>query len=330
MALTPNPAVCTYGAEVMQRSLSAFRKEIPGVLDSRNIECVHRCRVASRRIATALVIFQVCHPAKRIKVWQKDINRATRILGKARDLDIQADGVRTFIKGIIPTDQRPGVKRLLLRLRQKRVGVQVELLSMLKRLEKSQALESLDVKCRELIFKNQQVLSFQLERRLQFAGETILPVLDDFLSYEPFVYRVDAVNELHAMRIAAKKLRYTLECFSAIYPDELADYLLVMRMLQDHLGVIHDCDLWHFTSSRIIEKERLRTEKYFGNDLAMKRLMPGFMAFFDNRHQQRIETYQVFTAYWHELKQIDIWEKLRFHVASINHAGHVHHLETSE
>ncbi len=314
----------------MQRSLSAFRKEIPGVLDSRNIEYVHRLRVASRRLATALVVFQACHPAKRVKAWQKDIYRVTRILGKARDLDVQADGVRTFIKGIIPTDQRPGVKRLLLRLRQKRVRVQVELLNMLERLDKTQTLESLDVKSRELIIKNPQAYAREPEKTLRFAGETILPVLDDFLSYEPFVDRVDAVNELHAMRIAAKKLRYTLECFSAIYPDQLADYLPVMRMLQDHLGVIHDCDLWQFNSSRIIEKEHQRTEKYFGNDLPMKRLMPGFMAFFENRHQQRIETYQVFTAYWHELKQIDIWEKLRLQVAPINDVGHVHHLEASE
>ncbi len=330
MALTTNPAVCTYGAEVMQRSLSAFRKEIPGVRDSRNIEYVHRLRVASRRLATALVVFQACHPAKRVKAWQKDISRVTRILGKARDLDVQANGVRTFIKGVIPTDQRPGVKRLLLRLRQKRVRVQVDLLNMLERLDKTQTLESLDVKSRELIIKHPQAYSREPEKMLRFAGETILPVLDDFLSYAPFVNRVDAVNELHAMRIAAKKLRYTLECFSTIYPDQLADYLPVLRMLQDHLGVIHDCDLWEFKSNRIIEKEHQRTEEYFGNDLPMKRLMPGFMAFFENRHQLRVETYQVFTAYWYELNQIDIWEKLRLQVAPINQVGHAHHLEASE
>ena len=142
--------------------------------------------------------------------------------------------------------------------------------------------------------------------------------MDDFLSYEPFVYQVEAVNELHAMRIAAKKLRYTLECLSAIYPDELADYLSVMRMIQDHLGLIHDCDIWIMASSRLIDRERRRTEKYFGSDRAMKRLMPGFMAFFENRRQQRIETYRIFTEYWQELEQIEIWEKLRFQVAPVN------------
>jgi CHAD domain-containing protein len=330
MALTINPEVCTYGAEVMQRSLSAFSKEIPGVLGSRNIEYVHRLRVASRRLATALVIFQACHPAKRVKAWQKDINRATRILGKARDLDIQADGVRTFIKVIISTDQQPGVKRLLLRLRQKRARVQVELLIMLTRLEKTQTLVSLDVQSRALISSHPEVLSRDPEKTLHFAGETIQPVLDDFLSYEPFVDKVEAVEELHAMRIAAKKLRYTLECFSAIYPDELADYLSVMRLLQDRLGLIHDCDLWQIASSGIIERERRRTEKYFGNDLVMKRLMPGYRAFFENRRQQRIETYQIFTAYWHELNQIDIWKKLRIQVAPINQVKQVHHPEASE
>ena len=119
MALKPNPAVCTYGAEVMLRSLGAFRKEIPGVMDSRNIEYVHRLRVASRRLATAINVFQACHPAKRVKAWQKDIFRVTRILGKARDLDVQADEVGSFIKAVSSTDQRPGAKRLLLRFNTK-------------------------------------------------------------------------------------------------------------------------------------------------------------------------------------------------------------------
>jgi|WetSurSiteA1Bulk_404760.scaffolds.fasta_scaffold23796_2 CHAD domain-containing protein len=323
MALTTNSAVCNYGAEVIQRSLSAFRKEIPGVMESRDIESVHRLRVASRRLVTALDVFQICYPTKRVKAWKKDFTQATSILGKARDLDIQAEEVGLFLKATSSSDLRPGVRRLSLRLEQKRKRAQAKLVNMLVLLEKNQALASLKSYSRDLSDKYQAGSSREVDILPVFAGETILPILDNFLSYEPFIDIVEAVEEMHAMRIAAKKLRYTLECFSSIYADGLVEYLSVMRMIQDQLGLMHDCDLWLATSSHIIAMERRRTEKYFGSTMLMKRLMPGYMAFFENRRQKRIETYQAFTEYWHELHLVGIWVKLSSRVAPENQTKHV-------
>jgi CHAD domain-containing protein len=311
MVLTTHPAICSYGAEVLLRSLSAFHKEIPGVLRSRDIEYVHRLRVASRRLDTALVVFQICYPARRIKNWQKELSRTSRTLGRARDLDIQIDGVKKFLKTITSANQRPGIRRLLLRLRQKRGRVQAELVEMLSILEVKQPLASLESQSRALIDHHLAGETRTFEKVRQFAGEVILPVLVNFLSYEPFVDKVEAIEELHAMRIAAKKLRYTVECFSGIYPDQLSEHLSVLRTIQDQLGLIHDCDLWQASSNKIIEKERQRTEKYFGSDMAMKHLMPGFLAFFENRRQQRIDAYQTFTDNWHALERNGIWSKMR-------------------
>jgi CHAD domain-containing protein len=147
--------------------------------------------------------------------------------------------------------------------------------------------------------------------------------LEIFLSYEPFIDHADAVAELHAMRIAAKKLRYTMECFSAVYPDELAEYLSVIRVVQDQLGMIHDCDVWQAASAKFIERERLRTEKYYGSDLPMKRLMPGFSAFFEDQRRKRIQAYQSFLDYWHDLIRLRLWDKLRSRLALENHMKHI-------
>jgi CHAD domain-containing protein len=319
MVINANPAVCVYGAEVTQKHLSAFRKEIPGALRSRDIEYVHRLRVASRRLDTAVLVFHFCHPKKRVKTWQKDLHNITDVLGQARDLDIQAASVKTYLKGSLSTDQHPGVRRLLLRNRQKRKSVQVKLLDALKSLDQHQTLVSLDVRTSKLL-KTLKVPAGQgLEEISAYAGRTIQPVLEEFLSYDSFVNQVDAVEELHAMRIAAKKLRYTMECFSGIFPERLAEYLSTMRVIQEQLGTIHDCDVWHSTGERFIERERRRTEKYFGSDRAMKRLMPGLHAFFENRYQVRVETYTAFTKYWHDLHQAHLWDKLRSQITPVNH-----------
>ncbi len=148
MATKSHPAVCVYGAEVIQRYLSAFRKEYPGVLRSRDIEYVHRMRVASRRLNTALTIFHDDYPNKRVRIWQKDIRQTARILGQARDLDIQSVSVRGFLKGLSEPSKKPGVRRLLLRIVQRRQKAQRKLLTIMDELDSHQTLVAIDVKSR--------------------------------------------------------------------------------------------------------------------------------------------------------------------------------------
>ena len=50
-------------------------------------------------------------------------------------------------------------------------------------------------------------------------------------------------DELHDMRIAAKRLRYLLELTEPCFGEPAADGAKVARQLQDLLGEIHDCDV---------------------------------------------------------------------------------------
>jgi CHAD domain-containing protein len=318
MASNSNPAVCAFGADVTQKYLSAFSKEIPGVLHSRDIEYVHRLRVASRRLDTAIKVFKTCHPEKKMKTWQKELHQVTSVLGRVRDQDIQAACIKSYLKATPSTDLRPGIRRLLLRVIQKRKRIQVILLDALKSLDQHQTLVSLDVRSRALKKSIKITDGMRSEEIYAYASGIILPVLEKFLSYDLFVDQVEAVKELHAMRIAAKKLRYTLECFAVIYPGNLVEFLSTMREIQDQLGTIHDCDVWQATSIWFIDRERQRAEKYFGSDRAMVRLMPGLLAFFEDRYQRRIETYNAFTRYWRELHQAHLWDKLQSQIAPMN------------
>jgi len=45
--------------------------------------------------------------------------------------------------------------------------------------------------------------------------------LSVLLSYEPWVFHPEAVAEHHATRIAAKKLRYTMEIYGSVYRNNL-------------------------------------------------------------------------------------------------------------
>ena len=81
------------------------------------------------------------------------------------------------------------------------------------------------------------------------AARLIGKRLDAFLSYEPYLAYPDKVYELHEMRIAAKRLRYTMEIFQDAYalrPDVGAQFgqaLDAVKAVQEHLGALHDADV---------------------------------------------------------------------------------------
>ena len=73
--------------------------------------------------------------------------------------------------------------------------------------------------------------------------------LHEMLAFAPCLLDAEAVYELHQMRIAAKRLRYTMELFQEVYapnPDFAARFtaaLETVKTLQDHLGFLHDADV---------------------------------------------------------------------------------------
>jgi hypothetical protein len=50
-------------------------------------------------------------------------------------------------------------------------------------------------------------------------------------------------GEQHQLRIAAKRLRYTLELFREFLPEQANDAIKDLKGLQDALGLLHDCDV---------------------------------------------------------------------------------------
>lgn len=81
------------------------------------------------------------------------------------------------------------------------------------------------------------------------AARIIETRLGEMLRYEPYLDDVERVLELHQMRIAAKRLRYSMEIFQAIYSEytpygkEFEQGTVEIKALQEHLGEIHDADV---------------------------------------------------------------------------------------
>ena len=74
------------------------------------------------------------------------------------------------------------------------------------------------------------------------AGGRIWSAYEHLRAHEAVLGWAD-VPALHAVRIDAKRLRYTLESFREVLPPATADIIAKVTALQDHLGLLNDADI---------------------------------------------------------------------------------------
>src|SRR5216683_3024306 len=67
--------------------------------------------------------------------------------------------------------------------------------------------------------------------------------LEDLYSWESYVDNPYSIQELHNLRIAAKRLRYTLEVFEGVLPEASKSVVKELAQIQEELGSLHDSDV---------------------------------------------------------------------------------------
>ena len=78
----------------------------------------------------------------------------------------------------------------------------------------------------------------------EVAARRILQIrIAEFFSREGIVEDPTATEELHDLRISAKRLRYTLELFADTLGEEAIAAIARVKTLQERLGDLHDADV---------------------------------------------------------------------------------------
>ena len=284
--------------------------EIEGVRKARDIEYIHRMRVASRRLRSALDVFTECIPEKKKEEWRARVKNLTQALGETRDTDVQILLLESLYQNLPDIKYRTGMRRLLLRLHQRRTKLQTEVEAALDLLEKKKVLNQIRNKFTDVESQNNESHRYSGEiYRLSFSS--ISRRLDHFLSYEVYLHNPEYVKELHQMRIAAKQLRYALEIFAPIYPDQLVESIKSARQTQQILGEIHDCDVWLGFIPEFIQREKDRIQHYLGHTRSLKLLQPGLDYFLQNRKEVRMQLFTDFQSTWQKWRKTELWLNLR-------------------
>jgi CHAD domain-containing protein len=197
--------------------------------DAEDVEYVHQLRVSCRRAAAALRAFESFAPrdVRKLKSWLKRLRRAA---GPARDADVFLGRLRTELD---PTNQ----------LAQEIVAVVVQ-----SRIDAQRALVKVDAKAAQGGLKKvtQKCLAAFRKSDAPDAEMTFAEFAQEAIR-EPAsgLHAVDAHNarlaELHALRIAGKRLRYALEIFHSAAADGLRlETYPQVEELQERLGAIND------------------------------------------------------------------------------------------
>ncbi len=155
--------------------------------------------------------------------------------------------------------------------------------------------------------------------------------LEDLYSWENFVDNPYNIAELHNMRIAAKRLRYTFEVFGDALPVACKPIHEELVQLQDELGNFHDTDvmiallrlcLGSHDTATIPEPMHLNGNKQHAHekslvspeliaDLLDPTVAPsveeryGLEHFLQNQEQLRNKQYDAFRQHWFALQARD-------------------------
>ena len=213
--------------EFAAENVRVIRQHWNGVRDG-DSESIHQARIATRRARAALKMIDT-DDTDRLELCR----RLGRLLGKVRDVDITQEVFRTLSMRVPQASGAFAVARQAVEHDQQQA-----------RRRFAKALDHLKLKPL-LALRGQRfgiTISFWNDWRRGVVTETLArqQALCDAIDRAPAVYMP---NRVHRVRIATKKLRYTLEVVDAtgirVNPTVMRD----LRKIQDLLGRVHDIDV---------------------------------------------------------------------------------------
>lgn len=288
--------------------LNAVRKHLEAAKKSGQTESVHQVRVGCRRIRAGLRFFSDCFEPRQLKNWRKATKKILKQFGPARDLDVQIEFLKRFLKETNFPEKRLilGIKRVLLRLEQSRQRLQKKIVKVAECLDKKHFFLQFEMALETLAEQQSgSVLTFE-----RLACSKIESYIKAVLSQLDSLSDPQAIERHHKLRIAIKKLRYAIEICNMAMGDAFKADLKKLKHFQDVLGMMHDCDVWQDMAQSFWRQEHQYAVDYFGHARPLNRLKPGLEYLLENRRQQRQELHQQAVFLAKQLSDEDFWRQI--------------------
>lgn len=286
----------TPGIQAIGQYLRSFSKQYRAACAKGNVAAVHELRVNARRLRNTFKTYSLLFSKKKLKRIDKLLQKAAAQVSALRDLDVLIQFLLSYKKKVRSKSGQTEVQHYISAMRKKR---QVLLPSVTKGL--NQFKSDLDLRRLTLAVKKQarQPHKFGRARLRRVFEKRIFRTVRELLEFHPVVRHPEKKAELHAMRIKAKHLRYTLENVGRYYDSRIKAYTQEALFFHKILGEIHDYDVW----SSMIERDRSGQK----SGPAMKQTL-GLLQEYCQR--MRAHAYRRFVQRWDKLNKNRFFEDL--------------------
>ena len=263
--------------EIARRHLHHFVTLEPKVLQGNDLDAIHDFRVASRRLQQILDLLYPTPRPKRIRKLRRVIRRSRRLLSTVRNCDVLIQLVDAALarKNLGQRESWRAFKEHLVSLRSESFPVAVDKLSKLNLSAFYLSLQEYLDATPQASGDTQEPISDQSPTpNVKGPGEfprnvarALQEIWDALAAQVASAGDAGAAPSLHAVRIAAKRLRYLVEVIRDLGAPQSEKILHQLRRLQQLLGDWHDLEVMEEMMAEMVARPAFLRSNL---DLAMK------------------------------------------------------------
>jgi CHAD domain-containing protein len=231
------------GRKVMAFHFGRLLTKQAEVLASDESEAVHQMRVATRRLRSTLRIFRPYYRQSVLRPFRRALRAVAEALGKVRDLDVYRQHLSAYTK------QQPAASRRELRLLNAGLAVPHSALrqSLCDYLLSEAHTEFLSAFAAfvqtPLAGVREGAVELPVPQRVcEVVPRLIYEQYGVVRAYAPLLSTATA-EQLHALRIEVKRLRYLIEAFGELLGTRAELPVEACKQLQDFLGDLQDSEV---------------------------------------------------------------------------------------
>lgn len=234
-----------WAGKVLRARFEEVFEQREAALDFSDIEGVHAMRVATRRLRSALRDFLPLMKKRPLKDALKNLKKIADALGAVRDQDVAMlalEKLQAAAEFEQTTEQiKEGIKIIREELCNERETAQADLTRTLNADSLIKLREDFTLSFGKALRKNKQSRAVSFN---EAGRQAVVASLDELCNLGASFYEPFKIKKLHEMRIAAKRLRYAVELFTACWGERVIPLAAEIARMQSLLGEIHDDDVW--------------------------------------------------------------------------------------
>ncbi|MBF8268547.1 MAG: CHAD protein [Gammaproteobacteria bacterium] len=239
LTFNPDMSIGQVLAQTLLFHIDVMVRNLPGIRDDLDAEFLHDLRIANRRSRTLVTqIKQVLPPVKE-KYYREIFSWLSNATSEHRDLDVFLLDIPRHL-AMLPVTMRNDLEPLRVALAEQRDRVHTRLVQLFDS-EKFRGFASESRAYLTAGLRDHFQTATGSRPALVIANQVIWRVYQKMLKQGDLVSRSGDREALHELRKTAKKLRYLLETFRSLYPQQdIENVIMHCRKLQNILGQIVD------------------------------------------------------------------------------------------